>query len=389
MYFRSQPLPYYIGLGVPKEGKNMSKQTKPTVGGQALIEGIMMQSPTAMAMAVRMADNTIDVEELPPIKRTFANKIPIIRGIVSFITTMKISMDCMTKSAEKTEEPLLEPETKFERWLMDTFGEKLTGVVVAFGMVLGMLLAGLLFMLLPSLLTKALSDYVIDLGNFKALVEGVVKITIFTAYLWTVSLNPDIKRVFQYHGAEHKTIFCFENELELTVENVKKQIRFHPRCGTSFMIITLIISIMIFSLPIIPWDNVLLRTGIKIVLIPLLLGISYEFIKLAGKYDNWFTRMISYPGVMLQHLTTCEPDESQIEVAIASLIPCLTDEEVAKYAPNYVPPTKPTEVVADGTQSDSTTEDKADETQSEGATEDNADGQKINTQTIAELTRRD
>ena len=168
----------------------------------------------------------------------------------------------------------------------------------------------------------------VPLGVFKALIEGLIKIGLFILYLALVSKNGDIKRVFEYHGAEHKTIFCFEAGLPLTVENVRKQSRFHPRCGTSFILIVLLISVLVFSLPFIPWDNILLRTGLKILLLPLIMGIAYEFIRLAGRHDNWFTRAVSFPGLKLQNLTTREPDDKQIEVAIAAVEPCVGIKKV-------------------------------------------------------------
>lgn len=297
------------------------------VGGQALIEGVMMRGVDKAAMAVRLPDGKIDVEEWPLKAKSIWQKIPFVRGIINFVITLYDGYTCLGKSAEKsTAEEDAEPETKFEKWLSDKLGDKLMGMVMAVGVVLALALSVVLFIFLPSLAVKGL-DMLIPLGGFKAVLEGLIKICIFIGYLGLVSLNKDIHRVFQYHGAEHKSIFCFEHGMELTVENVRKEKRFHPRCGTSFILIVLIISILVFSLPIITWDNILLRTVVKLLLLPIILGIAYELIKLAGRFDNPFTRAISAPGMLLQRLTTKEPDDSQIEVAIASLLPCIQGED--------------------------------------------------------------
>lgn len=293
------------------------------VGGQALIEGVMMRGVTNGAMAVRLPTGEIDVEEWTLNKPKMWNKIPIIRGIVSFITSLLEGYRCLSKSAEKAglEEGDEEP-SKFEAFLERKLGDNLMKVVIVIGVVLGMILAVGLFLFLPSLIVKSL-DSLLPLGGFKALIEGIIKIVLFVSYLAVVSQMKDIKRVFEYHGAEHKTIFCFEAGEELTVENVKKQSRFHPRCGTSFLIIILILSILVFS--VVTWDSLLIRNALKIVLLPLILGVAYELIKFSGRHDNWFTRAVSYPGIKLQLLTTKEPDASQIEVAIAALKPCVVE----------------------------------------------------------------
>lgn len=310
----------------------MSKNKKSSVGGQALIEGVMMRGVEKAAMAVRVPNGTIDVEEWALKKPSVVSKIPIVRGIVNFVSSLAMGYSCLSKSAEKAglEEETNENPSKFEKFLEDKLGDKLMGIVVVLGVFLGVIGAVVLFMLLPSFIVKGI-DYFIPIGGFKALAEGVIKIIVFVCYLALVAKMKDIRRVFEYHGAEHKTIFCYEAGLPLSVENVKKQSRFHPRCGTSFLIIILILSILIFSLPIVPWDNLLLRTGIKLLLLPVVLGIAYEFIKLAGKYNNWLTRTVSWPGIKVQNLTTKEPDDSQIEVAIAAVLPCLSDEERAFY----------------------------------------------------------
>ncbi len=315
------------------QSKNSAKSQ---VGGQALIEGVMMRGVSNAAMAVRTPNGEIDVEEWTLKKPGIASKIPLVRGIVNFIASLSMGYKCLSKSAEKAGLDDVEEDykpSKFEAFIEKKFGDKLMNAVVITGVVLGILGAVALFMVLPSLAVKGI-DMLIPLGGFKALVEGIIKIAIFVIYLAFVSKMKEIRRVFEYHGAEHKTIFCYESGEELTVENVRKQSRFHPRCGTSFLIIILILSILIFS--VVTWESILVRTLLKLALLPVVLGIAYELIKLAGRYDNVITRVISFPGIKLQHLTTREPDNSQIEVAIAAVKPCIgmkhdkSDEQLNK-----------------------------------------------------------
>jgi len=321
--------------------KNTKKECsgiKSKVGGQALIEGVMMRGPKRAAMAVRTPSNEIDIEEWDLKKPSFISKIPFARGIVTLFSSLAMGYGCLAKSAEKSgleEENESENPSKFERFIEDKFGDKIMAFVVILGVVLGVGLSILLFMFLPSLAVKGI-DSLVTLGGYKALVEGVIKITIFVVYLALVGRMKDIRRVFEYHGAEHKSIFCLEAGEPLTVENVKKQTRFHPRCGTSFMILILIISILVFSLPIITWDNIFVRTGLKLLFLPLIVGIGYELIRMAGKHDNIITRIISFPGLKLQLLTTKEPDDSQIEVAIAALLPCIPENEMSQAQKEYI-----------------------------------------------------
>ena len=309
--------------------KNCEKNCKKTsIGGQALIEGVMMRGVGKAAMAVRMPDGTIDVE-IQKTKlakdKSFVFRVPFVRGMFNFIDNMIFGYKYLMKSAEKSGLDMEESESKFDKWLEKHFGDKLMKVVSGVSMVLGVVLAVGLFILAPMgivwLLEKA-----VPLGGFKTLIEGLIKIAVFIAYLALVSQTKDIKRVFEYHGAEHKSIACYEAGEELTVENVKKYKRFHPRCGTSFLLIVLIVSILVYSVIQFSWGNLLLRAGLKILLLPVIVGISYEIIKLAGRYDNFFTRILSAPGLWIQRFTTREPDDSQIEVAIASLKPVLPDE---------------------------------------------------------------
>ena len=224
--------------------------------------------------------------------------------------------------------------TKFEKWLDDKLGEKLMGVVMTIAMVLGIALAVVLFVFVPTwlfMLVQYLVGDAADLSPFQSLFEGILKIAIFVTYMWAVSKMESIRRTYEYHGAEHKTIFCYEKGLDLTVENIKPQTRFHPRCGTSFIFLVLLISILIYS--IFPITNqmfidsfgvteamaMILRVSCKILLLPVIVSISYEVIRLAGRYDNILTRIISAPGLALQRLTTKEPDDSEIEAAISAM----------------------------------------------------------------------
>ena len=223
-----------------------------------------------------------------------------------------------------------EPPSKFEQKILDLFGDNLMRVVTIVGVVLGVVIAIGLFMYLPALIAKGINAltirfWALDLGWFRALIEGIVKIALFVGYLALVACMKDVRRTFEYHGAEHKSIACYEGGEELTVENVKQYIRFHPRCGTSFLIIVLILSILVFS--VVTWDNLLIRMALKIVLLPVVVGAAYELIKIAGRHDNLFTRIISAPGMALQRLTTREPDDEQIEVGIAALKAVLPDNK--------------------------------------------------------------
>lgn len=300
----------------------LSKQIKTSIGGQALIEGVMMRGPQKTAMAVRTPSGSIDTEDWEnKSSHKWYKKTPFIRGIFNFIDMMILGYSCLMKSAEKA--GMEDEPDKVDEFLQKHLGDKASTVISGIIMVLGFALAMVLFMFLPAFLVSLLGGYFHS--NFvMTLVEGIVKIGVFVIYLWAVSKMPEIRRTFEYHGAEHKTIFCYEAGLPLTVENVKKQVRFHPRCGTSFILIVLIVSIILFS--VLSWDNLLMRVAMKLALLPLVVGIGYEIIKLAGRYDNPITRAISWPGLMLQRLTTKEPDDSQMEVAIASMVPVIPED---------------------------------------------------------------
>lgn len=301
----------------------MSKNFKTSIGGQALMEGVMMRGPRKSAMAVRKPDHTLYTEVWDNKPATIWNKLPIVRGVVNMIGSLIVGYRCLMKSAEISTEGMEEEEqpSRFEQWLDKTFGDKVTGIFLGIGSVLGIVLAIGLFMLLPAWLV-GLADGFLPHWSM-SLIEGLLKIAIFLGYMALIGRIPEMYRMFQYHGAEHKTIACYEAGEELTVENIRKHCRFHPRCGTSFIFIVLILGILIFS--VVTWENAFVRTILKIVLLPVVVGCAYELIKLAGRYDNWFTQIISFPGLQIQRLTTHEPDDSMIEVAIASMEPVLPE----------------------------------------------------------------
>lgn len=301
-------------------------------GGQALLEGVMMKGTGHCGCAVRNEKGEI-VKTVVPVQ-SVAKKhrflaLPFIRGVVNFIEMMKLGFQTLAYSAEVSgmaEEEEAEP-SRFESWLSEKCGKHMMDIIMGISLVLGLALAVLLFMALPAGITKLTSSFLPPWSL--TIIEGVIKIAIFVGYLAVVAQMKDIRRTFEYHGAEHKTIHCFEAGEELTPENVRKYPREHPRCGTSFMILVLMISILIFWF--VTWDNLIIRILLKIVLLPVTMGVAYECIRLAGRYDNVFTRMISAPGRALQKLTTREPDDAQIECAIAALKIVLETEIPGSY----------------------------------------------------------
>ncbi len=306
----------------------MSKKT--SIGGQALIEGIMMKGPYKTAMAVRKKDGTIDISDVEEKHLKDKYKIfgwPLVRGMVNLIESMVIGYKTMMRSAEISGFADIDESEGEQQSTQKSEGKEsaLTGAVMVVGMVLGIALAVVLFMWLPSLIFKGV-QYIshTDLKYYKGLIEGVVKIAIFVAYIALTAMEKDIKRVFQYHGAEHKTIFCYESGEELTVENVRKHTRFHPRCGTSFMFLMLAVGILISSVLVVVLPEFIISRNyiwvpIKILLLPLTCGIGYELIKVCGRYDNVLTRVIAAPGLWVQRLTTKEPEDGMIEIAIAAV----------------------------------------------------------------------
>lgn len=293
---------------------------KTSVGGQALMEGIMMRGPKKICVAVRKPDGEIDLT-MEDVKHHKWQKIPFVRGAFSMIENLVLGYRYLMHSAEVSmpEEEQEEPG-KLDKWLQEHTGPKFQNFLMGLAAVMGGMLAIVLFMVLPTAIVGGVNHFV-NLGWGKVLLEGVLKIAMFVIYLFLCTRMKDIHRVFEYHGAEHKTIACYEAGEELTVGNIRRHCRFHPRCGTSFMILVLIVSILLFS--VLPWSSTGLRVFLKLLLLPVVMGISYELIKLAGRYDNLATRIISAPGLWLQRLTTFEPDDSMIEVAIAAVKPVL------------------------------------------------------------------
>ena len=305
------------------------EQRKTTIGGQALIEGIVMRGKNSAALAVRLPNGEIDIEEkhLTPIRQKYSVLgLPIIRGAVNFVETLIFGYQCLMESAEKSGMEDIEAESKFDKWLEEHLGDKLMAVVGVVSAVLGVILSLALFMYLPAFLVDMFDKYitsgVLDAHRLHPLFEGIIKIVIFIIYMYAVSRMPDIKRVFMYHGAEHKTIFCYENNLPLTVENVRKQGRFHPRCGTSFMFVMMIISIFVSTALIVVFPGLSASRPLwvlaKLLVLPLIMGIGYEFIKYAGRHDNLFTKICSAPGLWMQRISTVEPTDDMIEVGIAA-----------------------------------------------------------------------
>ncbi len=304
----------------------MSKCNYVSIGGQALIEGIMMRGPKKTAMAVRLPDGSIDISQMPTKSIKDKYKIfafPIIRGVVNFAESMIQGYKALSISADKS------------GFADEEDGEKTPSSVMAAIMVIASVLAALLsvflFVYLPALIFDGLVLLAGDSIEFLAPVfEGVMKIVIMLIYMLAVSRMKDIKRVFMYHGAEHKTIFCFEAGEELTVENVRKHKRFHPRCGTSFLILMLLVGIFFSALitVIFPWlrSYTLIWVAVKILLIPFICGVGYELIKICGRYENTFTKIISAPGIWLQRITTIEPEDDMIEIAIAAVKEVLPED---------------------------------------------------------------
>ena len=312
-----------------KEKKD-KKIHKTSIGGQAVIEGVMMKGPKEMAIAVRKPDNEIIIEKKAvsaALKNKFL-KLPIIRGCVGFFDSMVTGVKSLMFSAQFFDLEGEETESKFDQWLERKFGDKIKDIVIYVSVVLSLILSIGLFFMLPNFITELIAKLTgisVD-GTPRTLIEGAVRMLIFLGYILLVSQMKDIKRVFMYHGAEHKTISTYEHGLELTVENVRKGCRLHPRCGTSFLIFVMIISVIVFM--VIPggiswWQRALF----KILLLPVVAGLSYEVIKFAGRHENWFTKLISQPGMWLQHITTREPDDAQIEVAIESLKAVMPDNK--------------------------------------------------------------
>lgn len=296
------------------------KNACPTsIGGQAIMEGIMMRGPEKTAVAVRLADGSIHMKTQPTPKMNRWAKVPLIRGVVNFVSSMIQGTKVLMYSADVLEEnyPDEYEKDKFDIWMEEKFGkEKAWKVLMAFSVLIAIVLAVSIFMLLPTVVVGWLSA-VIDSIILLNLAEGVVRMIIFIGYILLISKMKDIRTVFEYHGAEHKTIHCFENNLELTPENAQQFYTLHPRCGTSFLMFVMVIAVLAHAL--MGWPNVWIRIISRILVLPLIAGVSYELLKWAGRSDNWIVKILSLPGIYLQKLTTKEPNEKQLEVAIAAM----------------------------------------------------------------------
>ena len=290
---------------------------KTSVGGQALMEGIMMRGPKKICCAVRKPDGTIETKLEDTPTHGIWTKIPLVRGAISMVESLIMGYRYMMYSAQVSmgdDYDAEAEESAFEKWVGDHLGKKAEDILLAAAAVVGGLFAILLFTVLPTVLVGGL-NHLVPLGRWgKVILEAVLKVGIFLTYMGAISKMKEIHRVFEYHGAEHKTIACYEAGDPLTVENVRKYTRFHPRCGTSFLILVVIVSVFLYS--VLPWSS----TGL-----PVVMGISYELLKWCGRSDNIATRIIRQPGIWVQHLTVFEPDDSMIEVAIAAVTPVLPE----------------------------------------------------------------
>ncbi len=304
------------------------KQARPTsIGGQAVIEGVMMKGPENIAIAVRKPDQQITVkkEALQGINKNNFSRIPIIRGVFALIGSMVLGIKSLTYSAEFFDDGSEEePKGKFELWIEKIFGEKADDLLIYLSVALALVFGISLFIILPTIIANFFKTG-IESSLLLNGIEGIIRILLFLGYVILISRIKDIQRVFQYHGAEHKTIHCFENGLPLTVENARNFTTLHPRCGTSFLFLVMVISIVLFSM--VGWPNPWMRVIFRLILMPVVAGVSYEVIRWSGRSTSRLVQWISYPGLMLQKLTTREPDDSQLEVAIAALKSVLPSQE--------------------------------------------------------------
>lgn len=310
-----------------KQRPEVNEKFKTMIGGQALIEGILMRGPKKQSVVVRGPEGIVTkVEELKFIKdRHPILGWPLIRGVVNFGGSMVSGVKALMYSAGVYADDPEAEESKFEKWFGKKFGaQALEKAVIYFSVVLGIAFSVGLFIILPNLLAGLLNG-VIGSYLLRNLIEGAIRVAIFLGYLIGVSQMKDMKRVFSYHGAEHKTIRCYEARLPLTVENVRRQTRLHPRCGTSFLFLVVMISILFFA--VIRLDNVFLRLLLRLALLPVVVSVSYEITRFVGRHDNWFTRILTAPGMWLQNFTTQEPDDSMIEVGIEAVKLVLPESE--------------------------------------------------------------
>ncbi|MDU1443233.1 MAG: DUF1385 domain-containing protein [Clostridium cochlearium] len=294
----------------------MKKQCN--VGGQAVMEGVMMRGTRGIATAVRKSDGEIvmDIQQFTPYsKRNKFFSMPIIRGFISLIESLVIGIKTLNYSASFFEED--DEKSKFNIWIEKKFGERADNIIITIVMCVSFFLSIGLFVVLPTVIANLFKKLGVESSLVLNIIEGIIRVGIFLSYIYIIGKMDDINRFFQYHGAEHKTIFCYESSEELTAENVKKHSRFHPRCGTNFLFLVMIVSIIIFSFT--GWNSLLERMMYRIILIPVVSGTTYEIIKWLGKSQSKIAKIIAAPGLALQRLTTREPDISQIEVAIKAL----------------------------------------------------------------------
>lgn len=300
----------------------MSKRT--SVGGQAVIEGVMMRGPSKVAVAVRKPDGEIDVKVedcIPLSKKNKFLSFPFIRGTASLIDSLVVGIRTLSYSASFYED---EEESRFDKFIKKIFGEKADNIIMAITLFVSFAFAIGLFFLLPTFFANHIAGYISKNSIIKNLIEGAIRLVIFFIYLYLISLMNDIKRVFEYHGAEHKSIFCYEAGLPLNAENAARFSTHHPRCGTNFLLIVMIISIIVYSFA--GWPNLALRVVLRVVLLPVIAGISYELLKWQGRSESRLADFLAYPGLALQSLTTRQPDASQLEVAIEALKAVIPDE---------------------------------------------------------------
>lgn len=295
------------------------KQCYSGIGGQAVLEGIMMRNGDKCAVAVRKSDGNVDVQVVEyrnVLTRNWFTKLPFVRGVVNFIDSMMLGIKSLNYSADLTMDDEDEEPSRLEKWLKKHFGEKANDIILTITMVFAVVFAIGLFMVLPYAISALMGIWIHN-KMVLSVSEAVMRFAIFIMYVVLIGQLEDIKRLYMYNGAEHKCIDCIEKGRLLTVSDVKRSKRLHPRCGTSFMLYVMAISCVLFFF--INVDNPVQRLGLRLLLIPVIAGISYELIRLAGRFDNIFTRLLSLPGMALQRLTTKEPDEEMIEVAIAAV----------------------------------------------------------------------
>ncbi len=299
---------------------------KTSIAGQALIEGLLMRGPHKTAIVCRKPGQEMVVKEEPNGTLSHGKwaRIPVVRGVVSFWDSMKFGMSALMYSADFFDDGEPVEKGKFEAWLDRKLGEeKVEKLALGLALAMGIGMPIVLFILLPTLLAGLVGDGMPSL--LRNLMEGCIRILIFLCFIWITSRQSDVHRTYMYHGAEHKTIACYEKGLPLTVDNVRSCIRFHPRCGTSFLFMVMIISILFFSL--FSWSNPWVRMALRLAMLPVVAGVSYEINRFAGRYDNWLTILLRKPGLALQRLTTAEPTDDMIEVGIEAMKRVIPENE--------------------------------------------------------------